>query len=186
LKSNTIKDFSIVDLGCDPNKKNSAWGVDHFSYSGVDQVIDLNSDDWNLPSNHFKTIYASHILEHVSSIPQFMRQIHRIGDSNAHVHFFTPHFSSLNSYKDPTHIWHLSSGWYSTFTSSSSYLKSQLPLFDHVKTEVTFGSSFFNFIPKSIIYVKGLEWWEKKFAFIFMRAITIIHGQVLTVNQGAI
>jgi len=153
-----------VDLGCGPNKKPGTWGVDHFPYPDVDQVINLNTIKWDLPSNQFQNIYASHILEHVSSVPNFMTEIHRIACNSAKVHFLTPHFSSLNSYKDPTHIRHLSSQWHSSFTSS--YLKSQLPSFDHVNTEVTFGSSVFNFLPKSIIYFKGMEWWEKKFAFV--------------------
>ena len=92
-----------------------------------------------------------------------MNEIHRIARHNAEVYFYTPHFSSINSYKDPTHIWHLASGWYSIFTES--YLNVQVPLFKHQKTQIIFGSSVFNFIPKLMIKLKGVEWWEKKYAF---------------------
>ena len=36
------KQYNSIDLGCGANKKPDAWGVDHFAYPGVDQIIDLD------------------------------------------------------------------------------------------------------------------------------------------------
>lgn len=160
-----LNQYHIIDLGCGSSKRAGAWGVDCFEFPGVDQIIDLDNTPWPLPEGHFKEIFATHIIEHVVSIPDFMREIHRISRNGAIVNLVTPHFSSVNSYKDPTHRWHLASDWYSVFTES--YLRSQVPLFEHVKTEIVFGSNMFNFLPKTIIKFRGIKAWEKKYSFIY-------------------
>jgi hypothetical protein len=159
------KQCNTIDLGCGSKKRPDSWGVDHFAYPGVDQIIDLDKIPWPLPEGRFENVFASHIIEHVLSVPEFMKEIHRISSDGAIVVLVTPHFSSVNSYKDPTHRWHLASDWYSVFTDS--YLRSQIPLFEHVHTEIIFGGNIFNFIPKTIIKFGGIKAWEKRLSFIF-------------------
>lgn len=159
-----ISQYDSIDLGCGSKKMTDTWGVDHFAFPGVDQIVDLDSPPWPLPVDHFKKVFAFHIIEHVISIPEFMREIHRISCNGAMVVLVTPHFSSVNSYKDPTHRWHLASDWHSVFTES--YLRSQIPLFQHVKTEISFGGNVFNTVPKAIIKLGGIKSWEKKLSFI--------------------
>ena len=74
------------------------------------------------------------------------------------------HFSSIDSYSDPTHRWHLSSEWHSIMTDS--YLQAQVSRFSHLKTKISFGKSALAFIPRFIIKLKGINWWEKKLAFV--------------------
>ena len=74
------------------------------------------------------------------------------------------HFSSIDSYSDPTHRWHLSSEWHSIMTDS--YLQAQVSRFSHLKTKISFGKSALAFIPRIIIKLKGINWWEKKLAFV--------------------
>ncbi len=155
----------ILDLGCGPSKVPGAWGVDLHQYAEVDQVLDMNDLPWDLPSNRFKTIYAHHVIEHVSSVIDFMNEIHRVAKPNTEVHIVTPHFSSIDSYKDPTHLRHIASGWYTIFTES--YLQEQIPQFALVSSEVTFGASMLSMIPQLLIRLKSVEWWEKKLAFVF-------------------
>jgi ubiquinone/menaquinone biosynthesis C-methylase UbiE len=154
-----------IDLGCGSKKRPGTWGVDHYGFPGVDQIIDLDKTPWPLPENRFDFVFASHIIEHVLSVPEFMKEIHRISSNNAIITIITPHFSSVNSYKDPTHRWHLASDWYSVFTES--YLSSHIPLFEHVRTEIIFGKNIFNVIPKTMVKLRGIKAWEKKFSFIF-------------------
>jgi len=155
----------VLDLGCGPNKVEGAWGVDHFSYPGVDQVLNLDEGDWDLPANHFEAVYARHVIEHVESIPDFMRRIHAVCSPGATVTIVTPHFTSIDSWTDPTHRWHLSSAWHETFTSGESYLGDQIQGFQLQSTSITFGRNLLNVIPKTMIRVKGLAWFEKKMAF---------------------
>jgi SAM-dependent methyltransferase len=155
----------VVDLGCGPRKRPGALGVDRHLYPGVDVLCDLDEVPWPLALDQFDEVYASHVIEHVSFIPDFMREIHRISRHGALVHIVTPHFSSLDSWRDPTHRWHLSSDWYMPFCDPASYLTEQLPAFSPVSTEVQFSSSLRTLWPRIIRKVFGLGTWEKHYAF---------------------
>ena len=84
--------------------------------------------------------------------------MHRIAKDGATVHVVTPHFSSIDSYSDPTHRWHLSSEWYTTMTDY--YLQVQVSRVTHLKAKISIGKSALSFIPKIIIKHKGINWWE--------------------------
>ena len=157
-------DKKIIDIGCGPSKVENSWGIDILQYPEVDQILDLNNVPWDLPADHFEIIYAQHVIEHVASIPEFMNEVQRIAKDGATVHVVTPHFSSIDSYSDPTHRWHLSSEWHSIMTDS--YLQAQVSRFTHLKTKISFGKSALAFIPRFIIKLKGINWWEKKLAFV--------------------
>jgi hypothetical protein len=45
---------------------------------------------------------------------------------------------------------------------TDSYLKPQVSCFTHLKTTISFGKSEFFFIPRIIIKLKGIYWWEKQ------------------------
>ena len=49
----------------------------------------------------------SHFLEHQPDILRVMAEVHRIAQPRAEVVIATPHYSSPDSYTDPTHIFHL-------------------------------------------------------------------------------
>jgi hypothetical protein len=154
-----------IDLGCGPKKKQGTLGVDHFPYPGVDLVFDLNRVPWPLNDNLFETVFASHVIEHINFIPQFMREIHRISKHQADIHIVTPHFSSLDSWKDPTHRWHLSMEWYAVFCNPDKYLSDQMPEFKIISSDVNFSSSLRNIYPKLISRLCGLKTWEKHYSF---------------------
>ena len=155
-----------IDLGCGPDKVEGTYGVDHYPYEGVDQVFDLDEREWPLVPNSFNHIYSRHVIEHIIDVKVFMNEIHRIGRNGAIVEIETPHFSSIHSWQDPTHRWHLSSRWYVPFTEQ--YLAEQVSEFEHVSTEVTFSrGSIRSIIPKLIIKFFGMASWEKHYAFVF-------------------
>jgi hypothetical protein len=165
-KITDIESSHPIDLGCGPNKISKAFGVDQHPYPGVDKIVDLDVPPWPLESDRYTTIFCHHVIEHMSDIPCFMSEVHRIGMDGAHVDIITPHFSSIDSWADPTHRWHLSCYWYETFTRQ--YLQSRLPKFEAITTEVGFSKkSVQSIIPRVLIAVKGLRWWEKRYAFIF-------------------
>jgi predicted SAM-dependent methyltransferase len=84
-------DKIILDIGCGPSKVENSWGVDIFQYPEVDQLLDLNSVPWDLPVDHFETIFANHVIEHVESIPEFMNEVYRIAKNGATIHVATQH-----------------------------------------------------------------------------------------------
>ena len=158
---------SIIDLGCGPDKVEGAYGVDRHLYPGVDQQVDFDSSPWLLKSNAYTVIHARHVIEHVAYIPSFMNEIHRIAIDGAEVHIVTPHFSSIDSWTDPTHRWHLSCNWHVPFTEKR-YLADQVAGFEHVATELHFApNSLRTLIPRLIVKLKGRDWWEKHYAFVF-------------------
>ena len=163
-QNSTVNDKSVLDVGCGSAKQPGSWGIDHYPYPGVDQVLDINQTPWDLPADHFDTFYMRHIIEHVASIPNLMNEVHRVAKDGAVVHVVTPHFSSVDSYTDPTHIWHLASGWHTILTDS--YLQTQVARFSHVGTHITLGGSMFRFITRGAMNIMGLHWWEKKLAFV--------------------
>lgn len=165
MSKQNVPGGSAVDLGCGPNKTPGTIGVDHHAYAGVDIVVNLDEMPWPIEADRFSRVYVRHFIEHVADIKSFMREVHRIAVDGALVDIVTPHFSSIDSWKDPTHRWHLSSEWYTVFTES--YLAEQVPQFEHVSSHVSFGKSLRSQIPRLMVRLKGYAWWEKNFAFVY-------------------
>jgi SAM-dependent methyltransferase len=155
-----------VDLGCGPKKLPGAVGLDIYPYPGVDIVADLNKTPWPVEAGKFHVINCSHVIEHVTSTVDFLKEIHRIAAPGAEVRFATPHYSSVNSWIDPTHVRHLSAFWYEPFMAGQ-YLGAQTGAFECVSTEVSFGKSVRCLIPRLIVWIRGLAYWEKHFAFTY-------------------
>ncbi|WP_413561341.1 methyltransferase domain-containing protein [Bdellovibrio sp. HCB209] len=155
-----------IDIGCGPNKSSQYYGVDQYPFPGVDQVFDLNSANWPLPESHFLEIKASHIIEHVKDTQNFLKEIHRISANNAEVIIETPHFSWIDSWNDPTHLWHFSSGWYRRLLKGE-YLSFVVGEFELIESRIEFNQSLRSLIPRLLAKVLGQESYEKHYAFIF-------------------
>lgn len=56
-----------LELGCGEKKPDGFYGVDVADTAAVDLVQDLDDPDWDLPSNHFQTIRAIDVFEHLES-----------------------------------------------------------------------------------------------------------------------
>lgn len=153
----------ILDIGCGSNKFPGSFGVDIHPYQGVDKVVNLDVSPWDLPSDTYTKIYATHIIEHVEDLVKFMRELHRIAKPGGQIVITTPHFSSFNSWADPTHRRHMSSNWYELF--DTGYLAAQTGRFECISSEVFFGKSLRNIIGKWLVKIRGLRAWEKSSAF---------------------
>jgi len=155
---------NVVDLGCGPKKTPGALGVDTFPYPGVDVVANLDETPWPLEDGHFDRIHSAHIIEHVADVVSFLAEVHRIARPGATLHVITPHFSSLNSWADPTHLRHLSARWYEPFMAGG-YLSERTGAFEPVYSRVTFGKSLRALVPRLMIRLFGQDRWEKHYAF---------------------
>lgn len=128
--------------------------------------MDLNRYPWPLGSDQYTVIHARHVIEHVADMLALMNEIHRIGAPGALVHLVTPHFSSIDSWLDPTHLRHLACNWHTIVTDQ--YLAAQVAPFEHVKTDLAFASgSLRGSIGRLIAGLKGRDWWEKQYAFVY-------------------
>ena len=97
----------VLDLGCGSSKAPGALGADLKPLPGVDVVLDVKRP---LPfaDHSFRAVRLSHIVEHVPDLVDFMAEVHRVLVPGGRAHIVTPHFSAAASFRDPTHLHHLS------------------------------------------------------------------------------
>lgn len=96
-----------INLGCGNKAKAGYLGIDKFPCEAVDTIVDIEG---TLPfeNSSVDEIWMDNVIEHIRDIPKLMTELHRIGKNGALITIITPHFSSAGSWKDPTHIHHLS------------------------------------------------------------------------------
>jgi len=170
----------VVDLGCGRNKLPGSTGIDYAGNSYADIQHDLDVYPYPVPASSFEVVLLRNVVEHVGNVVGLMEEIHRIGKAGADVVITTPHFSSLYSYQDPTHVRHLaldSMDYFTEETKHSNFYSSCR--FRIVGKGLDFGRSF----PLSNI-ARGLarlsvRKWEKHFAFVFPANSLWFHLQVV-------
>lgn len=158
--------MKLVDLGCGPKKYPGSFGVDVHQFPGVDQVVDFNKPNWPIADDTFDAARSCQVIEHVGDTKIFLKEIHRICKHGAEVYIETPHFSWIDSWNDPTHVWHFSSGWYRCMLKGE-YLSYVVGEFELVKSEIEFNKTFRSLIPRFLAFIMGNESYEKHYAFIF-------------------
>lgn len=99
--------YKKLNLGCGNKEKEGFMGVDCFQCDAVDITADLTRE---LPfeESSIDEIWMDNVIEHIPDITLLMKEINRICRNGAIVTILTPHFASDSSWRDPTHIHHLS------------------------------------------------------------------------------
>lgn len=119
------------------------------------------------------------VIEHVLDIVGLMEEIHRIGVSGCDVVITTPHFSSLYSYQDPTHLRHLaydSMDYFTENTLHSNFYTTRR--FRLVTKGIDFGKSFpLSYMARGLFALSAHKY-EKHFAFVFPANSLWFHLQV--------
>jgi len=159
----------ILDVGCGTRKvEAAAIGIDVSPRSGADIIWDLNQFPWPLESDKFERVHMSHIIEHVQESPRTIEEIHRVARDGAEVLVVTPHFSSHNSYTDPTHRWHLAARSFEYFSGAdfASFTGSRVA-FDVSQVELTFGGNFVLDGLGRWLARRNIEWYERHAAWWF-------------------
>lgn len=99
----------MLSVGC--GKMPAAENVIRLDISSKvepDVLWDLNVFPYPFADDSFSTIECLDVIEHVESIPKVIEEFYRILEPDGVLKITTPHFSSANSFIDPTHKWHLS------------------------------------------------------------------------------
>lgn len=81
-------------------------------------VHDLDQIPWPFKDNCFAEVDAYDVVEHCANVVATMQEIHRVCRDGAIVRITTPHFSSANSFIDPTHRQHFSYFSFDYFTDN--------------------------------------------------------------------
>ena len=107
----------VLDIGCGKKKiEPDAVGIDMSADSAAEHVWNLDCYPWPLESDAFERIHMSHVIEHLEDPMRAMAEVYRVARNGADVLIATPHFSSHNSYVDPTHRRHLAAASFDYFT----------------------------------------------------------------------
>jgi SAM-dependent methyltransferase len=124
-------------LGCGTEKPDGFYGVDIVETEEVDLVQDLDEPGWDLPTNHFSTIRAIDLFEHLENPIQFMEELYRIAKPEANILIQGPHISSDN-WHDPTHQRLLGSRTFEHFTEDTRFDFYSEARFEVIDFEITF------------------------------------------------
>lgn len=169
-----------VDLGCGRAKVAGAVGVDIAGNAQADVRHDLDVYPYPLADSSFEVVLLRNVIEHVKNVVGLMEEVHRIGRAGADVLITTPHFSSLYSYQDPTHLRHLaldSMDYFTQDTSHSNFYSAAR--FRVVARGLDFGRSIpFSSIARSLAWMSERKY-EKHFAFMFPANSIWFHLQVV-------
>ncbi len=173
-------DRKVLDVGCGQNKFPGAIGIDFAANSDADVRHDLNAFPYPIESDTFEVVLLRNVVEHLSDIVGLMEAVHRVAKDGGDVVITTPHFSSLYSYQDPTHVRHLafdSMDYFVEDTKHSNFYSSSR--FRMVDKGIDFGKSFpFSHIAKALFALSPHKY-EKHFAFIFPANSLWFHMQVV-------
>ncbi len=171
---------TVLDVGCGQNKFFGATGIDFAANSVADVRHDLNVFPYPLADSRYEVILLRNVIEHLQNIVRLMEEVHRIGRPGADIVITTPHFSSLYSYQDPTHVRHLaldSMDYFSEATKHSNFYSDKR--FRIVAKGLDFGKSIpFSFIARALFALSAHKY-EKHFAFIFPANSLWFHMQVV-------
>ncbi len=121
---NSVSNYfmQLLDIGSGKDKAiKNAVSIDINPDTSPDILHDLNKTPWPLSDNTFDIIYCKDIIEHLEDILKTMEEIHRVAKNGAKIYITTPHFSSPNSYTDPTHRHHLGFFFIDYFTGNNKW-----------------------------------------------------------------
>lgn len=153
----------VLHLGCGAKKAEGALGVDYDPRSQADIVHNLNDLPWPLESDSFSRVICEHVLEHLTDLVSTMAEVHRVCEKGAVVEIVSPHFSSVNSWDDPTHKHHFTLATFDFFHNEHPLAYSDVH-FETIESRLTFSRSLVT-LPARLIYAISPRWYEKHFAF---------------------
>ena len=159
----------VLDIGCGKKKQEpDAIGLDRQTGSAADVFCDLSCFPWPLADGCADRVYLSHFLEHQPDILRVMKEVHRVAKSNAEVLVVTPHYSSPDSYSDPTHVYHLG------FHSFDYFARDSFENFTYgaggfriLERRLSFGGNLLLDNLGRLLAAISMDFYEKHWAWIF-------------------
>jgi SAM-dependent methyltransferase len=159
----------ILDFGCGKKKQEpGAIGLDRQPGSNADILCELGHFPWPVRDNCAERIHLSHFIEHQPDVLRVMAEVHRVAKPGAEVLIVTPHYSSPDSFTDPTHVVHLGLHSFDYFTQESfkdfTYGAGGFRLLER---RLTFGGNFLLDNLGRLMAKFAPDFYEKHFAWIF-------------------
>jgi SAM-dependent methyltransferase len=158
-----------INLGCGDKHVPGFLGVDRYRAAAVEMLCDVER---SLPfrDSTIDAIHLDNLIEHVLDITALVRELVRVARPGARISIVTPHFSSLASWMDPTHLHHLS--YFSMNHYEHEYLRCALPGRVNVtQRRLSFGGGVLGVLGR-LFFTLSPDLYERKLAFVF-RASTL-------------
>ena len=158
----------VLDVGCGLRRAEpGAIGMDWSPDSGAEVTWDVNRRPWPLPDDAFARVHLSQIIAHMEDLVLSMKEVHRVSRNGAEVFITTPHFSSHNSYTDPTHRHHLAAATFEYFTDKrfETFVGPRCG-FALERVELTFGGNLLLDNLGRGIARTSLRWYERHCAWV--------------------
>lgn len=163
------KIVQTLHLGCGMEKTPSSIGVDINPDSTADVIHDLNVFPYPFPANRFTTVVADNILEHLDNLVKVMEEIYRITKPGAKIYIKTAHFTSVDSFTDPTHKHFFTSRTFDYFIPGTDLYKYHYSQAKFKKVRVVLGPTTENLFLKTVLAFinRFAKFYESRFAYIF-------------------
>ena len=171
-----------LDIGCGRKKVPGALGLDSVPETDADIVHDLVKTPWPVQADWFDEIYADNVLEHLPNLPALMTEIHRVARHGAILYIRTPHFASLSSWEDPTHVHHFSLDSFDYFCRSTRHVAHYARCrFEVVAKRLHFGGFPLAQLGR-LVCAASTRHYEKYWAFALRPSTLEIHLRVVKDN----
>lgn len=159
----------VLDIGCGKKKQEAgAFGLDRQPGCSADIRCELQHFPWPVRDNCADRVYLSHFLEHQPDILRVMAEVHRVSKPGAEVIAVTPHYSSPDSFTDPTHLYHLGYHSFDYFAERSFQdFTYNAGGFLILERRLNFGGNLLLDNLGRIISTISVDFYEKHFAWIF-------------------
>jgi len=159
-----------LNIGCGNKAVEGFIGVDKFECEAADHICDIENEQLPFEDNSVEEIILDNVIEHFDNIPNVMKELVRVSSRGCKIKIITPHFTSLSSWIDPTHKYHLSYFSLDHFEkeSVSHYVGKGIKI---ANKKLSFGGGVFGLIGRLLFKMNPTSY-ERKFCFIF-RASTL-------------
>lgn len=157
-----------LDLGCGAKAQAGYVGIDRYPTASTRIVADI----MKLPVREatIDAIRLDNVIEHIADVTALMREIARVAMPGGRIFIVTPHFSSWDSWRDPTHLHHLS--YFSMDHFDGGWVAEQLGARLRVdRRRLSFGGGPMGLIGRLLFRLSPRQY-EKKWCFVF-RASTL-------------
>lgn len=155
-----------LNLGCGRDRQDGFLNVDSVASVQPDLEWNLDRFPYPLPSDHFEEILALDVVEHLENLVGFLEECWRILRPGGVIRITTPHFSSANSFRDPTHRRHLSFFSFDYFTADHELVHYSGARFTIVKRRLVFPPTRWNRLV-AIFARRNYRAYEDRWSWIF-------------------
>jgi SAM-dependent methyltransferase len=166
-----------LNIGCGNKKIEGYVGVDKFQCDAADYICDIENEKLPFEDNTVTAVILDNVIEHFCDIPNVINELIRVANKGAIIKIITPHFSSLSSWIDPTHLHHLSYFSFDHFEKDnvSHYVGKGVRI---KNKKLSFGGGLLGLIARLIFKISPKKY-EQKYCFIFRASTLTIDIEVL-------